>query len=172
LLHEVAGASTRRSLIRRGPVGGRFRLADYLRRDLLTTSVAGATKEQVIRELIGLLDSQGLLSDKAEAERIVLQREAEMPTGMGSGLAIPHGRTDVVSDLVCAIGIKAEGLDFGAADGLPTQIVVLVLTPISGADPYVQFVATVVSALDGDRHDKAIGARTPQELYEILTAES
>lgn len=170
-LPGVAGPPSRRPRIRRGPGGGKFRLADYLRPDLLTTSLTGATKEQAIGELIDLLEGRGLLADRAEAERVVLQREEEMPTGMGSGVAIPHGRTDVVSDLVCAIGVKADGLDFGALDGLATQIVVLVLTPLSGADPYVQFVAAVISALEGDRRDKMVEARTPQEMFDALTAE-
>ena len=85
------------------------------------------------------------------------------------GVAVPHGRTDAVDRLVCAIGVSPDGVDFGAADGEPTRIVVLVLTPRDGADPYLQFVASVMGALDEEGRRLCLSAQTGQELWLALT---
>jgi mannitol/fructose-specific phosphotransferase system IIA component (Ntr-type) len=148
---------------------GKFSVSDYLSPDVLQPDLQGGTKEQVIRELIGLLDRAGHLRDAEAAARAVLNREEQMSTGMDQGVAVPHGRTEAVGKLVCAVGVKREGMDFGSADGRPTRILVLVLTPPGGADPYLQVVASVMAALDAEGRQRVLAARTPQEVYDALT---
>jgi Kef-type K+ transport system membrane component KefB/mannitol/fructose-specific phosphotransferase system IIA component (Ntr-type) len=152
-----------------GPAG-EFRLADYVRPELVITDLASADGEGVIRELVGRLDAAGLLADAQRAAEVVVQRERQMSTGMSDGVAVPHGRTDTVGSLVCAVGVHREGIDFGAADGRPTRIFVLVLTPTGGADPYLQFVASVINVLDGPGRQRVLDARSTDELVAALTS--
>ncbi len=147
----------------------KLKLDDYIRPELVTPNLAGRTKEEIIIELLGLLEKAGLISDAEKAGQVVLQREAQLSTAMEDGIAIPHGRTNAVDSLVCAVGVKREGMDFGSADGKATTIFVLVLTPMEGADPYLQFVASVVGALDADGRERVLSARTPQDLADALT---
>ena len=148
-----------------------FRLSDYVRPPQVRANLAGVTKEQIIRELLGMLDAAGALRDADKAAEVVLQREAQMSTGMEDGVAVPHGRTDAVAALVCAVGVKREGIDFGSADGKPTRIFVLVLTPEGGADPYLQFVASVMGVLDEAGRRRALSAENDRELFTALTQE-
>jgi mannitol/fructose-specific phosphotransferase system IIA component (Ntr-type) len=150
----------------------KFRLADYLKCELISPDLRGNTAEEIIGELIGLLDGSGLLLDADVAARTVLDREAQMSTGMGEGIAVPHGRTDEVDNLVCAVGIKREGIDFGAADGKPTKLFVLMLTPEGGSDPYLQCVASVMGVLDSPGRQRVMAGRTSQEILAALTCES
>ncbi len=148
---------------------GKFQLTDYVTAGRVTPDLQGATAEEVIRELLALLDRRGLLRNAPAAAEAVLQREAQLATGMEHGIAVPHGRTDAVDRLVCAIGVSGEGVDFGAADGEPTRIVVLVLTPEDGADPYLQFVASVMGNLDDAGRRSCRSAKTPWALAEAIT---
>ena len=146
-----------------------FRLGDYLKPALVTPRLRGRTVEKIIDELLDLLDRDGALLDRPRAAAAVLGREAQMPTGMSEGLAVPHGRTDAVERLVCAVGVAPDGVKAGAPDGRPARIFVLVLTPESGAGPYLQFVAAVMTALDAQGRRRALAARTPKDLFDALT---
>jgi len=151
------------------PPAGAFRLGDYIAPDVLTTNLAGSTPAEIIDELLGLLERAGRVRDVAKARRAVLDRERQMPTGLQDGIALPHGRTDAVDRLVCAVGLKHEGVDFGALDGASCRIIVLALTPRDGADPYLQFTAAIVGVLTGPGRQAILAARSPTELHRALT---
>jgi Kef-type K+ transport system membrane component KefB/mannitol/fructose-specific phosphotransferase system IIA component (Ntr-type) len=153
------------------PTKLKFALSDYLKPELLEPELKGTKKTEIICELLELLASRGLVRDIDQASKAVLDREAQMSTGMEEGIAIPHGRTDAVDNLVCALGIKREGVDFGSADGKPSRIFLLVLTPQTGADPYLQFVVSVMRVLDAQGRARVLSAKTREELHEILTKE-
>lgn len=150
------------------PPATKFNLADYLSPEVLEPNLQGNTKQEVIEELLALLDKRGMIGDLDIAKQAVLDREKQMSTGMEEGVAIPHGRTDAVDNLVCAVGVKRDGLDFGSADGKPTQIIVMALTSTSGTDPYLQFAAAIIGVLDEDGRKKILSAQTPEELYKTI----
>ena len=150
----------------------KFHLRDYLRIETLEPNLEGTTKDEVIDELLALLEKQGLILDVEAARKAILAREKQMPTGMQDGVAIPHGRTDAVTNLVCAVGVKPEGVDFGALDGKPAQIIVLALTPASESKPYLQFMAAVVAALDKAGIEDILSAGTQEGLYKSLVGAS
>ena len=153
-------------------MASKFILADYVRPQLVRPDLQAGDGEGIIRELVGVLAAGGVLADPDKAVATVLAREAQMSTGMEEGLAVPHGRTDAVDRLVCAVGVKRAGVDFGAADGKPTRIFMLVLTPEQGADPYLQFVASAMTVLDAEGRRRVLAASTHDELVAALTQEA
>jgi mannitol/fructose-specific phosphotransferase system IIA component (Ntr-type) len=119
--------------------------------------------------LLGRLERGRPLRDLAEARRAIFEREAQMSTGMEKGVAIPHARTDAVDRLVCAVGLKPEGIDFGALDGQPSRIFVLSLSPKSASAPHVQFMAMISRTLGSDEsRDRVLAATTAGELWTAL----
>ncbi|MFA4945178.1 MAG: PTS sugar transporter subunit IIA [Lentisphaeria bacterium] len=104
-------------------------------------------KPGVIRELLDLLEAQRLLRDRGAAEQAVLEREAAMSTGMQDGVAIPHGKTDTVDNLVAAVGLKPEGLDFQSLDRQPARIFVLVVSPARNTPQHLRFMAEISKLL-------------------------
>ena len=148
-----------------------FHLADYIRPELLTTDLAGQTKDAVLDELLALLDRAGAVRDLAVAREAVFAREEQMSTGMEEGIAIPHGRTDAVDSLVCAVGVRKGGVEFGSVDGKKTEIIVMALTPTTGADPYLQLAAAMIGVLDADGRQRALAALNAEELYHVLLGE-
>lgn len=145
-------------------------LRDALSPSLVRMQLESDTKEGVIRELIDILDRAGLLSDRAEAERVVLEREDVMSTGMEHGLAIPHGKTDTVDRLLVSMGLKPEGMDFDCMDGEPARILLLTLSPASSTGPHVRFMAEVSRLMSsGEVREQVLSAQTPEDIVEVLT---
>ena len=85
----------------------------------------GTPKEEIIDELLEILVKAGKVTDKASAKECVLDRERKMSTGMKHGIAIPHGKTDTVSDLVACIGVSDNPVDFDSLDSEPCRIFIM-----------------------------------------------
>lgn len=144
-------------------------LARYLSRDVLVPGLEGATREEVIDELLSVLEKSEQVKDIDQARSAVMSREKSMSTGMQHGIAIPHGRTDAVNGLICAVGVSKTGIDFSAIDGAPSRIIVLTLSPVSGATPHVQFMSMVSQVLNSEGREALLACRTSDEMFKVLT---
>lgn len=144
-------------------------IAGVLNRNLMIPVLKASSKEEVINELLSLLTNAGLVNDPELAHTDIMARERSMSTGMQDGISIPHARTTAVSRLVCAIGLKQEGISFDSLDGKPTTIVVLTLSPRDAATPHIQFMATISKCLDAEGRKALLNAHTPDEMYHILS---
>ncbi len=146
-------------------------LKQVLDPETVSLDLAGSTKQAVIEELIDLLIRAGKLSDREAALKAVLEREAKMSTAIQNGVAIPHAKTDSVNELVTAVGLKPNGMDFQSLDGKPSKIFILTLSPQTRLGPHIQFLSAISQSLDEPtvRH-ALLHARTPQEIVDLLTA--
>ncbi len=145
-------------------------LRDTLAVECLRPRLLSDDKAGIITELLDLLDEQGLLRDAASARQAVLDREEGFSTGLEHGLAIPHGRTDAVDRLVCAIGLKQEGADFGSMDSRPTRIVILVLAPACAAAPQLQFISQICQVLNEQGRAALLACDTAEDMHAVLTS--
>jgi len=129
----------------------------------------GETKKEIITELVDLLDAGGKLLDRNQVLEDVFEREESMSTGMNHGIAIPHGKTDGITDTTVAVGIKKAGVNFDSMDGKPSRLFVLIVSPRKVSGLHVQFLAAV-GAILGDEilREDVINAVTPQEAVELL----
>ncbi len=145
-------------------------LKNRFMRGTLKPRLLATTKQGAISELVTLLYDNGLVMDRESAVQAVYEREQGLSTGLEFGVAIPHARTDAVARLVCAIGLKQEGLDFDAADGSPTRIVVLVLAPDNAATPQLQLIAQICRMLDERGRSALLACETADDMYAVLNA--
>ena len=95
-------------------------------------------KNSAISELIELLTAQNLLVDKEAVSEAVFTREQTRSTGIGSGIAIPHGKCHAVKELVMALGIAHEPIEFESVDGHPVTIIILLVSPTDQTGPHIQ----------------------------------
>jgi len=137
--------------------------------ETLCPRLLATTKQGAIAELVGLLCERGLVADRERATQAVLEREQSLSTGMEYGVAIPHARTDAVSQLVCAVGLKKDGLDFGSLDGRPVRIVVLVLAPENAPAPQLQFIAQICRLLNERGRAALLACETSEDMYGFLS---
>jgi PTS system nitrogen regulatory IIA component len=149
-------------------------LKKVLSADTIALHLKSDTKDGIIEEMIDLLMAAGKirdLKDRKEALRVVLERERKMSTGMQCGIAIPHGKTDRVDNLVAAIALKPEGVDFGSLDGQPSRIFVMTLSPDTRTGPHIQFLAEISRQLnDPAVREKILQAERPEEILDILSS--
>jgi Kef-type K+ transport system membrane component KefB/mannitol/fructose-specific phosphotransferase system IIA component (Ntr-type) len=144
----------------------REKMVRYLSVKAMVPNLKGTTKEEVIAELVEALVQDGSVRDRAGALADVLKREAAMSTGLGHGIACPHARTDTVGRLVCAVGVKRQGVDFGSMDGQPAQVVLLTLCPVSVTEPYMEFQTTLLAVMNNrEVYEALLNGNTPGELY-------
>lgn len=131
-----------------------------------------ATKEGVIREMVGALAAAGKLPDPQAAAAAVLERESQMSTGMQFGIAIPHGKVAGMKSLAVALGIKKEGVDFASLDGQPCRIFVMTLSPTTRTGPHVQYLAEIGKLLRRPSiRNRVLRATSREEIVGILTCD-
>ena len=137
--------------------------------ETISLDLRGNDKEEILAEMVDLLAASGHIRDKEAVLKAVTDREKRMSTGMQNGIAIPHGKTDSVDCLVAALGIKREGIDFGALDGQPSTIFVMTVSPDSRTGPHIQFLAEVSRPLnDASIRAKILSAASREEVLRLL----
>ena len=137
--------------------------------ETISLDLRGNDKEEILAEMVDLLAASGHIRDKEAVLKAVTDREKRMSTGMQNGIAIPHGKTDSVDCLIAALGIKREGIDFGALDGQPSTIFVMTVSPDSRTGPHIQFLAEVSRPLnDASIRAKILSASSREEVLRLL----
>jgi fructose-specific phosphotransferase system IIA component len=131
--------------------------------------VENKDKEAVITELVDLLNANGLLLDRDVALDAVLTRERTRSTGTGAGIAIPHGKCNAVKELVMAIGIAHEPIEFESVDGKPVTILILLVSPADQTGPHIQALASISRLMLNEEFKKKLEqAASAEEVYELL----
>ncbi|HUV65999.1 MAG TPA: PTS sugar transporter subunit IIA [Sedimentisphaerales bacterium] len=145
-------------------------LTQILQPNCIKVPVASRDKEAVITELVDLLDANGLLSDRDAALQAVLTRERLQSTGTGAGIAIPHGKCTAVKELVMAVGIAREPIEFHSVDGKPVTILILLISPADQTGPHIQALAKISRLmLNEDFRKNFEKAASAEEVYELLS---
>lgn len=143
-------------------------LTQILQPNCVKVPIENRDKEAVITELVDLLDASGALTDRDVALDAVLSRERIQSTGTGAGIAIPHGKCNAVKEVVMAIGIAREPIEFDSIDGRPVRIVFLLISPEDRALPHIQALAAISRFVLNEqfRHklEQADSAETINEL--------
>jgi len=144
-------------------------LTQILQPNCVKVPVENKDKEAVITELVDLLDANGLLLDRDVALDAVLTRERTRSTGTGAGIAIPHGKCNAVKELVMAIGIAHEPIEFDSVDGKPVTILILLVSPADQTGPHIQALASISRLmLNEEFKQKLEQASSADEVYELL----
>ena len=127
-----------------------MRLKDLLSGDVIRIPLKNTEKNAIIEEMVDILDKAGKLKDKKAVLKAVLEREQVMSTGMGDGIAIPHGKTSGTTEVLCAFGLKPKGVDFKSLDGQPADIFFLILSPHDDTRIHLKFLSAISSILQSE----------------------
>ncbi len=146
-------------------------LSQILQLSCVKVPLEGKDKKSVITELVNSLEENKLLLNKDVALQAVLTREQTKSTGIGSGIAIPHGKCNAVKELIMAIGITGEPIDFESVDGKPVGIIILLVSPADQTGPHIQALAKISRLmLDEEFRNKIQNVDSAEELYELLSS--
>jgi PTS system nitrogen regulatory IIA component len=118
-------------------------LSDILSSVRVRVPLDATTKDAVLRELVDVLVEDGCIAEPEEALRVVMDREQVLSTGIGHGVALPHGKTDSCQDLLIAAGVTAAPVDFDALDSEPVELVFLLLGPENAAGAHIKALSRI-----------------------------
>ena len=147
-------------------------LTELLDENAILVNLKATQKQEVIEELAEALTASGRISDNREVLQAVLEREKIMSTGIGKGVAIPHGKCKAVDRLVGVLGIKKEGVDFQSLDEQPVYLFFLLVSPLNVSGPHIRALAHISRLL---RHDnlrkQLIAAEDPRDALALIAEE-
>ncbi len=146
-----------------------MQLASVITPQRVLVPIEARDKIGVITALVDLIARTGGLTDRDRALEAVLKREAERTTGIGYGLAIPHGKSDACESLVMAAGKPAQPVDFQSLDGRPVTFVVLLISPPDQTGPHIQALAKISRLMNMPEFREAVDrATTAEALYKAI----
>jgi fructose-specific phosphotransferase system IIA component len=146
-----------------------MRLTEILKPQNIKVPLASQAKAAAIGELVAMLAENGEVTDAKRVLDAVLEREATRTTGIGNGLAIPHGKCTGTDHLVMAIGRPATPIDFQAIDGRPVSLIWLLTSPPDKTGPHIHALARISRLMTIDRFRQALNeAKTAQEIFDTI----
>ena len=149
-----------------------MRLRDMLDESTVKVGLESLDKEECIEEMTDVLVRAGRVANSAQVLAAVRTREGEGSTGIGKGVAVPHGKCAGLTSTVLAVGISRNGIEFDSADGKPVKIVFLIAASASEPGKHLQMLAEVVRLIRvPGLCDKLTAATTPKMVLDLLDAE-
>lgn len=146
-----------------------MKFKDFLKLDGIRVPLSAADKKSAIEKLIDILVDAYKLNNRQAILTSVFEREALMSTGIGKGVAIPHGKVNGVEEVMGSLAILNPGVEFGSPDGLPVQIVILLVASTKETGPHIRALAHISRILqDENLRLSLLNARNSKEVMEIL----
>ena len=146
-----------------------MRLTDIIQLDCIKVPLLATDKQQAIFELVDHLADAIGIENHDELKHVVWQREMTRTTGIGQGIAIPHGKSDNVDRLIMAIGKPENPIEFGAIDKKPVDIIFLLVSPVDETGPHIKALATISHMLVNDDFRASLKeAQDPQTIYQLI----
>ena len=145
-------------------------LSQLLNPEAVSVQLKAQSKNEAIVELVDLLEKAHGLSSNGEILDRVMKREAMMSTGIGNGIAIPHGKARSVDHLIAACGVSRTGIDFNATvDNQPATLFILLVSPENVGGPHVKVLANISRLLKEEKVREALkAADSPAAFLQIL----
>lgn len=148
-------------------------IEDLINPSVISVDVAATDRRGAIEELARLLQADGRVSDVPTYVDAVWAREEETGgTGMESGIAIPHGKSPAVARAAVAFGRSPSGVDFGAEDGSPADLIFLIAAPEGADDLHVRLLSRLARRLIHPEFRTALReAGSPEAVYDVIRKE-
>ena len=146
-----------------------MKITDLLSEKAINLHGKANSKEEAIIQLVDLMVENENINDKEAYKQAVLKREEEGTTGIGEGIAIPHGKTDAVEKPGLAAMIIPDGVDFKSLDGNPAKLLFLIAAPNTKDNVHLDVLSRLSTLLmDTDFRQALYNAKTPKEFLECI----
>ena len=149
-----------------------MRISEILNKDLLIPNLQSTNKKGVLEELAAALVGQHKLGDLDQVVEVLLDREKLGSTGIGDGIAIPHGKVKDLKGVVASFGRSRDGIDFESIDQKPAHLFFLLVAPENSAGVHLKALARISRLLkDPSFREKLMDAETKEDLFRIISEE-
>jgi PTS system nitrogen regulatory IIA component len=148
------------------------KILDYLKEEWVILQLQGTDKGSVLKELSGVLIKPCQVASVEELLQVLLDREKLGSTGIGEGIAIPHGRLKKLKRFFISFGRSVKGVDFDSIDGKPSQLFFLVMAPENSAVDNLKLLGRIVALLkDPSFKRRLMEAQSQKEIFQIISEE-
>ena len=149
-----------------------MKISDILTENLVATGLPGNTKNEVIDAMIELVASSPKVMDKEKVRQAIFEREEIMSTGVGNGFAIPHGKTEAVSDIVAAFAVTAQPIDYQSLDEKPVRLVFLLVGKDNLVGPHIKLLSRISRLMNKEEfRRRLLDLKSPREILEAFRQE-
>jgi fructose-specific phosphotransferase system IIA component len=149
-----------------------MKISDILTENLVATGLRGNTKNEVIDAMIDLVASSPKVMDKEKVRKAIFEREEIMSTGVGNGFAIPHGKTEAVSDIVAAFAVTAQPIDYQSLDEKPVRLVFLLVGKDNLVGPHIKLLSRISRLMNKEEfRRRLLDLKSPREILEAFRQE-
>jgi len=146
-----------------------MKITDLLNKDAIKLNGIANSKQDTINKLVDLMAKNGNLTDKEKYKEVVLKREEEGSTGIGEGIAIPHGKTDAVSKPGLSAMVINDGVEFDSLDGQPAKLLFLIAAPNTKDNVHLDVLSRLSTLLmDTEFRKSLMEAKTPEEFLKCI----
>jgi PTS system nitrogen regulatory IIA component len=146
-----------------------MKIIDMLKTDYILEELKSGNKRDVLKELVGSFMKIHQKLDSEATLNVLFEREKLGSTGIGEGIAIPHGKITGLDQLILSFGRSAVGIDFDAMDGKPVHLFFLLIAPENSAGQHLKTLAKISKMLkDSVFRTKLMAAKSKDELYKII----
>jgi fructose PTS system EIIBC or EIIC component len=144
-------------------------LTDLLTVERIKIPLEARSKDAILRELVEVIRDQTSAADQEDILRAVRERESVLSTGIGNGVAIPHGKSPVVPDLIMAAGSTPVPVDFDSLDGEPVNLFFLLVGPETAAGPHIKALSRISRLVRrDDARERLIRSKSAEEFFRAL----
>jgi fructose-specific phosphotransferase system IIA component len=149
-----------------------MKISDILTEDLVVAGLKGKSKDGIIEAMIDIVAHSPRVLDKEKVRTAIFEREQIMSTGVGNGFAIPHGKTDAVSDIVAAFAVTEEDIDYDSLDEKPVRLVFLLVGKDNLVGPHIKLLSRISRLMNKEEFRKQLlMLETPKEILDLFRQE-
>ncbi len=149
-----------------------MRISDILKEEVVVTNLNGTTKTEILNAMIDIAARSDRVIDKERMRSAIFEREKIMSTGVGSGFAIPHDKTDAVQDIVAAFAITENPIDYQSLDDQPVRLVFLLVGKDNSVGPHIKLLSRISRLMNKEEfRKKLLEAGTPSDVLQIFKDE-
>jgi len=144
-------------------------ITDIIKEDCFAASLQSKSKDELFVEMVDILVRANPGLDREVVLKAIREREVKMSTGIGKGIAIPHGKTNAVEDLVGVVGVSKEGVEYDALDGELVHVVFMLLAPVSSTGRHITALQKIANLMkDRGCYQRLFDAKTAAEAFKGL----
>jgi PTS system nitrogen regulatory IIA component len=144
-------------------------IKDLIKKEYIIEDLKSKTKREVLAELAEVFKRRNIEADYGSMVEVLLEREKLGSTGIGDGIAIPHGKLAGLENLIISFGRSREGVGFDSLDGNPVYIFFLLMAPENSAGQHLKALAKISRMLkDRDFRKDLTEAESPEEMYNLI----
>ena len=146
-----------------------MRITDLLSKDAIRLRVTANSKNEIIQKMVSLMYDTGKITNKKEFEKIVLKREEEGSTGVGDGIAIPHGKSNIVKEPGLVAMVVPEGVEYNALDGKKVNLLFLIAAPDTSDNVHLDVLSRLSTLLmDEEFRKKLLKSKNKDEFLKCI----